>query len=624
MSQSHGSGQENLKLLMLGALGVVYGDIGTSPLYAMRECFSHVQPTEVNVLGVLSLIFWSLIFVVSLKYVTFILRADNRGEGGILALISLVLRHTPEGASRRALLMGVAIFGAALFYGDGMITPAISVLSAVEGLEIATPVFKRWVIPLTILILVGLFLLQKRGTAKVGALFGPIMAAWFTTLAVMGIFSIIDTPKVLYGLNPWYGFYFLKAHGWVAFVTLGAVVLAVTGAEALYADMGHFGRKPIQLAWFFVVGPSLVLNYFGQGALILRHPAAVKSPFYLMVPDWALLALVCLATAAAVIASQAVISGAFSITRQGVQLGYWPRLQIQHTSADAIGQIYVPSVNWLLLLSIIGLVVGFKSSDRLASAYGIAVTGTMLASTILAYYLARYAWKWPTAGCIALLVAFATVDLTFFGANALKLAEGGWFPLVVGFVVYTLMTTWKRGRKLLIERLQPGTMPIDPFLASVERSFPHRVPGTSIFMTSISEGVPHAMLHNMKHNKVLHERVVLLTVQMLDVPWVSDSERVKVESLGHEFYRIFIQYGFKEDPDIPRELELCEPMGLHFDMMDTSFFLSRETLVASARPGMTFWRERLFAGMARNARSVTDFFNIPPNRVVELGAQVEL
>ncbi len=613
--------------LTVGAIGVVFGDIGTSPLYAMKEAFHGAHAVAVshdNVLGVLSLIFWALILVVSIKYVAFIMRANNKGEGGIMALMALTQRATAAGSRRRWLLMVLGIFGAALFYGDGMITPAISVLSAVEGLKVAAPALEPYVIPIALAVLIGLFLFQRQGTASVGALFGPVMCLWFVIIGLLGILGIASHPQVLAALNPAYGAGFFQIHQGYGFLVLGAVVLAVTGAEALYADMGHFGKRPIRLAWFGFVLPALVLNYFGQGALLLNDAAAAANPFYLLAPSWALYPMIALSTLAAVIASQAVISGAFSITRQAIQLGYWPRMDILHTSEREIGQIYIPLMNWGLLIGIVALVLGFQSSSNLAAAYGIAVTGTMAIDTILAFVVVRGLWGWNPVATALGVVLFLTVDLAFFGANAVKLFQGGWFPLVIAAAAFTLMATWRRGRELLFERLKELAIALEPFLESIARHPPQRIPGTAIFLTTRREGVPHAMLHNLKHNKVLHERVVFLTVVFEDIPHVPESERVEVTMLEHNFHKLLVRYGFADESDIPRALELCHPYGLAFNMLDTSFFLSRETLIPTARPGMALWREKLFVGMARNAGSITAYFRIPTNRVVELGTQIEL
>jgi KUP system potassium uptake protein len=627
MSQSADQSRQSLAALAVAAVGVVYGDIGTSPLYTMKEAFHGAHAMEVspaNVLGVLSLIFWSLIIVVSVKYVVFIMRADNKGEGGIMALMALVQRATTGESRARWLLMTLGIFGAALFYGDGMITPAISVLSAVEGLEVATPALKPYVIPISLAVLVGLFLFQRHGTARVGALFGPVMLLWFATLGLLGVLSIVRHPEVLAAVNPWYAVAFFVQHGVAGMIVLGAVVLAVTGGEALYADMGHFGKRPIRLAWFGFVLPALLLNYFGQGALLLYEPDAAHNPFYRLAPEWALYPMVALSTVAAVIASQAVISGAFSVTRQAIQLGYAPRMNVAHTSEREIGQIYIPFINWVLLLGILALVLGFQSSSNLAAAYGIAVTGTMAIDTILAFVVVRSLWGWNWGVTVAGIFTFLTIDLAFLGANALKFFQGGWFPVLIALAVFTLLATWKRGRALLSERLTELAIAIEPFLDSIARHPPTRVPGTAVFLTTKFEGVPHSLMHNLKHNKVLHNRVVLLTVVFQDIPHIDNSERIEIWPLGNDFYKVFVIYGFKDETNIPQALELCAPLGLEFNMMDTSFFLSREILIPTKRPGMALWRERLFVNMARNAGSVTAYFQIPTNRVVELGTLVEL
>jgi KUP system potassium uptake protein len=626
---SDGNGREKPGVLPLtvAAIGVVFGDIGTSPLYAMREAFNGSHPVAANhdnVLGVLSLITWALIIVVTLKYVVFMMRADNRGEGGIMALLALVLRSTTRNTRGRVILMSLGLFGAALFYGDGVITPAISVLSAVEGLEVATPALKPFVIPVTILVLIGLFLFQQKGTEMVGALFGPITIVWFAVLALLGIVNIANYPHVLAAFSPGYAINFFAENSTGGFLVLGAVVLAITGTEALYADMGHFGKKPIRLAWSCYVLPALLLNYFGQGALILYNKDAIQNPFYHMAPEWTLYPLVILATMATVIASQAVISGTYSLTRQAIQLGYCPRLEVTHTSESEIGQIYMPWINWVLLVAVIGLVLGFETSSHLAGAYGIAVTGTMAIDTVLAFVLMRKLWHWPRWIAVPLLLLFLTIDLSFFSANAIKLFNGGWFPIVVAIVLFTLLVTWKRGRLLLIERLSPGAIPIEPFIQSITAHPPTRVPGTAVFLTAASEGVPHALLHNLNHNKVLHERIVLLTVSTIDIPHVPDEERIEIQSLGTNFYRLIVRYGFKDDPDVPRALELASAKGFKFEMMETSFFLSRQTLIPKVGPGMALWQEKLFALMSRNASSATTFFKIPANRVVELGTRIEL
>jgi KUP system potassium uptake protein len=618
--------RKHLAPLVIGAIGVVFGDIGTSPLYTLRECFTgaHGLPlTEANVYGILSVIFWAITIIVTLKYVTLIMRADNRGEGGIMALTALVSRGLSERRARWW-LVGLGIFGAAMFYGDGMITPAISVLSAVEGLDVMTPALKPYVVPLTIVILIGLFSIQRHGTASVGRFFGPVVCLWFSVLAFLGALEIGSDPAVLLALNPAYAFSFLKDNPLPAFLSLGAVVLAVTGTEALYADMGHFGATPIRRAWLFFVLPALVLNYFGQGALIIHEPAAIKNPFYLLAPAWALLPLVVLATAATVIASQAVISGAFSLTRQAIQMGYCPRLTVTHTSEGHIGQIYIPFINWTLLGAVLLLVLGFQSSSNLAAAYGIAVTMALAIDSLLIYVVLTRLWRWNRVGALAIVIPLLTIDLMFLASNALKIPQGGWFPIAIGIAAFTLLTTWKRGRSILLQRLMQETMPVDLFIASVTESPPVRVPGTAVFLTSTEGRIPHALLHNLKHNKVLHDRVVLLTLKTRDIPTVSRADRLKVRDLGCDFHQIEAFYGFMEDQDIPALLEECGRRGIAFDMMDTSFFASRETLIPSVAPGMALWREKLFVSMSKNATKATEYFRIPTNRVVELGTQVEL
>ncbi len=617
---------KRLAILSLGALGVVYGDIGTSPLYALKEVFGgthHPVPiTENNVLGILSLVFWALMLVVTIKYVIFIMRADNKGEGGIMALMALVV-HSQQDARRARILTLLGLAGTALFYGDGTITPAVSVLSAIEGLEVATPAFKPYVIPITLLVLTGLFTAQKWGTGRMGSLFGPVMAIWFAVIALLGIINIAHVPRVLAALDPGYALEFMFRHGLLGFFSLGAVVLAVTGAEALYADMGHFGRVPVRLAWTLLVLPSLTLNYFGQGALLIVDAKAVENPFYLMAPAWALYPLVVLSTVATVIASQAVISGAYSMTQQAMQLGYSPRMAIQHTSSRQIGQIYLPGINWTLFLGVVVLVVGFQSSTNLAAAYGIAVTGTMAITTILAYVVARSMWKWGVAASVALFGAFLLIDLAFFSANVLKVSEGGWFPLVFGLGVFTLMATWKRGRQLLQSRLEADSIPLDAFIASASLGCT-TVPGTAVFMTTKLDSVPHALLHSLKHYKSLHSQVILLNATTLDVPHMPEAQRVVVESINSQFWKVKVFFGFMDTPDLPRALEWCGEQGLNFDAMDTSFFLGRETLIPKLRSDMAFWREKLFVSMFRNAGDAANWFMLPPNRVVELGSQVVL
>jgi KUP system potassium uptake protein len=614
--------------LTLAALGVVFGDIGTSPLYAVKETFSpdHGIPLNAaNILGGLSTVFWALMIVVSLKYVVLIMRADNRGEGGIMALLALALSAIKGQPQWRVPLLGIGIFGASLFYGDAVLTPAISVLSAVEGLEVGTRAFKPYVVPIAVVVLVALFAFEASGTAAVGKLFGPVMLMWFIALALSGLHGIAQAPEVLAALNPVHAFGFLSSHGAASFIVLGAVVLAVTGAEALYADMGHFGKAPVRLAWFGLVGPALVLNYFGQGALLMVRPAAVQNPFYLLFPGWALYPMVALATAATVIASQAVISGAYSLTKQAVQLGFLPRMTIVHTSAREMGQVYIPSINWVLCAAVLVAVIGFGSSSRLAGAYGVAVTATMLVDTLLTFFVIRFGWRYPLALSLFATGFFVLIDLTFFSATLLKIGDGGWFPLVIGGVVYTVMATWRQGREILFERLQASSVPLEPFLESLFAAPPLRVPGTAVFLTATPNATPHALLHNLNHNKVLHERVVFLTVEVRELPWVPFTERITCEALGHGCWRVRVRYGFMDRPDVTRALELCGALGLQFDLMETSFFLSREKVVPSSRiGGMAFWRDKVFAAMARNASNVTDYFNIPTNRVIELGTRVQI
>ncbi|WP_412479507.1 potassium transporter Kup [Azonexus sp. IMCC34839] len=618
--QSHS--KQPLAAITVAAIGVVFGDIGTSPLYALKEIFNGHHPIPVtaeNILGILSLIFWSIMALVSLKYVTVIMRADNRGEGGSLALLALV---TERAKSPRlawiATMLG--IFAAALFYGDSMITPAISVLSAVEGLEIITPTLKPYVIPITIGIITGLFFIQKRGTGTVGLFFGPVMVAWFGILAVLGVLQIAQNPHVLEALNPIFAIHFIATEPGLAFLALGSVVLAVTGGEALYTDMGHFGRFPIRLAWFGFVMPALVLNYFGQGALLLVEPEAIASPFFHLAPDWAMIPMVGLATAATVIASQAVISGAFSVARQSIQMGLLPRMQIVHTSGKEEGQIYVPFTNWTLYLAVIALVIGFKNSSNLAAAYGIAVTATMLIDTILVAFVMALLWRWNVFAVIIAAGTMLCVDIAFFSANVIKIPEGGWFPVVMGIVSFSVLTTWKRGRRLVSEEMAKQTIPMEDFIGAIDGV--HRIQGTAVFMTSSKEGVPPALLHNLKHNQVLHERVALVTIQTVQTPHVNDFDRIYLHRMGKGFMRIVVRYGFMESPDVPAILEQCKHHGERFDMMETTFYLSRETIVPSMTKRMSQVRARLFAAMSKNATSASDFFNIPTNRVVELGTQL--
>ena len=619
--------RRRLRTLALGAIGVVFGDIGTSPLYTMKETLgTHgMTPTEPAVLGVLSLVFWALIMVVSLKYVTFVMRADNKGEGGIMALMALAQRSMSGSARARWVLAGFGIFGAALFYGDGVITPAISVLGAVEGLQVAAPGLGKYVVWVTLAILLGMFAVQRHGTHKVGKAFAPVMTLWFVVLAVLGVRQIIANPQVLYAVNPLHAVRFFISHGDTSFIALGGVVLALTGAEALYADMGHFGKKPIRLAWFGFVLPALLLNYFGQGALLLADPLAISSPFYLMVPAPLLYPMIVLSAAAAVIASQAVISGAFSMTREAMSLGYSPRLAVVHTSREMSGQIFVPWVNRMLMVLVILAVLGFRSSDNLGAAYGIAVTGTMTMTTLLALVVARKRWHWSWPTVVLVGVLFLIIDLSFFGANLLKVAHGGWFPLVLGVVLFSVMTTWRRGRELVVREIKQGGLALAPFIENIAEHPPLRVPGTAIFLTANQHAVPHALLHNLKHNKVLHERNVLLTVETLETPVAEADERIAITPMAGNFFGLELRFGFAEDPNIPLALTQCTREGLGFDMMDTTFFLSRETIVADARrPGMALWRDKLFAFLSRNAMPATAFFQIPGNRLIELGAQVEI
>lgn len=616
-----------LALLSLTALGIVYGDIGTSPLYALRECFHGphaIEPTPENIFGVLSLIFWALIIIISIKYCLFVLRADNRGEGGILALTALATPIKVVSKKESWLLVVLGIFGAALLYGDGMITPAISVLGAIEGLNVATPLFASYVVPITIVIIVGLFLIQSRGTAKVGRLFGPVMLVWFAAISALGIMQVVRHPSVIGAFNPLHAVSFFARNGWEGFLVLGTVFLVVTGGEALYADMGHFGKRPIRIVWYAVVMPALMLNYLGQGALLIENPAAAENPFYRLAPEWALYPLIVLAMCAAIIASQALISGAYSLTMQAIQLGFMPRLKIEHTSSTEMGQIYIPALNWALMLGCIAIVIGFGSSSNLAAAYGVAVTATMVITTVLLAVVEREKWGWNLPLTLALSGFFLIIDLAFFGANIIKIPHGGWFPLVVGALIFLMMTTWKKGRRILAARLLSRAHPVEEFLRDISMNPPVRVPGTAVFMNGTATGTPPALMHNLEHNKVLHERVVLLTVKTKQAPYVEFSDRIDIEPLGHEFYRMIINYGFMEDPDIPTVLESMEAPGPTFDPMNTTYFLGRETVMASKSPGMMIWREKLFALMSRNASSATAYFCLPPNRVVELGSQIEI
>jgi KUP system potassium uptake protein len=612
------------RALIIGALGVVYGDIGTSPIYTLRECFKATAEGAAPeaVLGLLSLVFWSLMIVVTTKYVLLVMRADNAGEGGIMALLGLAA-HSESNQQRRTALLMLGIAGAALFYGDGMITPAISVLSAVEGLEVATPALRDYVVPIAVIVLIGLFIVQSRGSERIGALFGPIMTVWFAALAIAGFLQVVQVPAVLAALNPVHGLRFLATHGWTGFFALGSVFLALTGAEALYADMGHFGCGPIRLDWFGLVLPALALNYFGQGALVIAHPDALDSPFFHMFPGWMLYPITLLATVATVIASQAVISGAFSLSQQAMQLSLLPRLDVRQTSEETIGQVYVPQMNWLLMIGVIGLVLSFRSSGGLAAAYGIAVAGTMLVTTALLAVVARRIWGWSIPLTIGVIGVFLIVDLTFFAANAFKIPQGGWFPLLVGAVVFILMATWRRGRQIILERTSEDNLPISQFITGLNPSALPRVKGTAVYLAAHRGTVPYALTDNLRHNKVLHERVVLLTVVTERVPHVLEVERVGVEDLGKQISRVTVRFGFAEHPALPPVLA-THAKELAIELEDTSFFLGRETPVPTTRPDLALWREKLFIFMTRNAVSASDYFQIPPKRVVELGTQVEL
>ena len=615
-----------LAALTVAAVGVVYGDIGTSPLYALKEVFApgRVPLTPDNVLGILSMVFWSLTVVVSLKYVALILRADNNGEGGLIAMLALASQAVKDRPVLRSRLLLLGIFGTAIFFGDGVITPAISVLSAVEGLEVAAPGLHRYVVPVTLVVLTLLFAAQRFGTATVGRLFGPITLTWFVVLALLGVVHIVRVPHVLMALSPHLALGFMAEHAGIAFVALGAVVLCVTGAEALYADLGHFGRRPIRLAWFVVVMPALVLNYFGQGAMLLEHPENVRNPFYEMAPSWALFPLIVLATAATVIASQALITAAFSVTKQAVQLGYIPRLRLLHTSVRETGQIYVPFVNWSLYACVVAAVLLFGSSGALASAYGVAVTIDMTITTVMTFFVIRYAWKLPLALCVAATGFFFVVDLGFLLANSVKLLEGGWFPLLIGSVVFTLMVTWKSGRRLLGSRMRDQSIELKPFLEAIFVSPPVRVPGTAVFLSAESGSTPFALLHNLKHNKVLHEQNLFVTVLHHEVPWIGFGRRCEIESLGRDCWKVTLHFGFKNDPDVPEALKLLQGRGVQIDDMETSYFLSRDTVIPALGGGMAPWREKLFASMHRNAAGAADFLNLPTNRIVELGTKIEI
>ena len=615
-----------LAALTLGALGVVYGDIGTSPLYALKEVFhgGHVATTQDNILGVLSLIFWTMTIIVSLKYVLLILRADNNGEGGLIAMLALATHAVRDRPRLRDALMMVGLFGTAVFYGDGVITPAISVLSAVEGLEVAAPALHHVVIPITLVVLTALFAVQRFGTGGIGKAFGPITLVWFVVLVAIGLPHVLDNPRVLVALNPLYALRFFAEHPLIAFVGLGAVVLVVTGGEALYADMGHFGRLPIRIAWYAFVMPALVINYFGQGAMLLDHPEAIENPFYLMAPEWARLPLVFLATAATVIASQALISAAFSVTKQAAQLGILPRLRILHTSERDTGQIYVPFVNWGLYVFIVLAVALFKNSSNLASAYGIAVTLDMTITTMMTFFVIRYSWRYPLALCLLATGFFFVIDVTFFASNMLKLFAGGWFPLVIGLGMFTLMVTWRTGRRLMAERLKHDAIDLKSFLDAVFVSPPTRVPGTAVFLSAEPDITPNALLHNLKHNKVFHEHNLFVTVRHHDVPWIAHEQRIAMEPLGHDCWQLMLHFGFKDDPDVPEALRLLQGRGVPLDEMDTSYFLSRDIVMPTIGEGMALWREKLFAGMHRNAAAAADFLNLPTNRIVELGSKVEI
>ena len=612
--------------LALAALGVVYGDIGTSPLYALKEVFhgGHVALTPDNILGVLSLLFWTMTIVVSIKYVLLILRADNNGEGGLIAMLALATNAVKDKPRLRHVLMMVGLFGTAIFFGDAVLTPAISVLSAVEGIDVYAPQYHDLIVPIALVVLAGLFAVQRFGTASVGRAFGPLMLAWFAALAGLGLPSIIENPAVLAALNPQHALRFGLDNGWIAFVALGAVVLVVTGGEALYADLGHFGKRPIRVAWYGVVMPALVLNYFGQGALLLREPEAIKNPFYLIAPDWAEIPLFILATMAAIVASQALITAAFSVTKQAIQLGILPRMRILHTSVRDTGQIYVPVINWILFVFVVVAVTFFGSSSKLAAAYGVAVTIDMTITTVMTFFVIRHGWKYPLPLCILATIFFFIIDVAFLSSNLLKLFAGGWFPLAIGLVMFTLMLTWRQGSALLRERLRDEAIPLQDFLDAVFVHPPTRVPGTAVFMTPDPGFTPTAMMHNLKHNKVLHERNLFVTVRHHDVPWVGFNERLQVDALGHDCWAVTLNFGFKNEPDVPQALALLKTHGVVLDEMDTSYFLSRDIVIPTLGQGMSMWREKLFAGLHRNAAAAADFLRLPTNRVVELGSKVEI
>ena len=618
---------KKLSALTIGAIGVVFGDIGTSPLYALKESFhpAHGIPlNETTVFGILSVMFWAMTALVTVKYLVFMMRADNKGEGGILALTALAQRCFRKGTRQHWWVVALGMFGAAMFYGDAIITPAISVLSAVEGLGLVEPALSQFVVPISIGILIALFAVQRHGTAAVGRFFGPVMVLWFLVLAILGVLQIINNPAILQAFNPWYSWQFFIEHKVAAWITLGAVVLCVTGGEALYADMGHFGRKPIRVGWFSLVWPALLLNYFGQGALLLSNPEAIKNPFYLMAPNWALLPMVGLAACATVIASQAVISGAFSLTKQAIQLGYLPRFSIQHTNELESGQIYIPFINWGLLLGIITLVLIFKNSSNLAAAYGIAVMLTMTIDTLLLFVVMSFIWKWSKFFAVVLVGGILANDIMFLSATATKIGDGGWFPLVIGVAMFTIMSTWRRGREIVRRKVNDGAMPLKGFVESIALSDTPRVEGTGVFMTTNPGGVPNALLHNLKHNKVLHGRVIILSIQIEDIPRVPKEDYIWIDNLGHGFYSVTAHYGFKETPNVPTMMNDCLLQSMKFDMMETSFFVNRESLIATPNGGMALWREHLFVWMSHLATKASDYFRIPSNRVVELGTQVEI